>query len=236
MKRALVAGLILGVASVSFAANANASTYSDLFSTGVDVSGGIDQAWSIVGGVSDPPHGTNAYTNATNGTFPIGPWVPNTSLSQWDTPFNPLASTTDPSQSAGPYLNGTYVFQTTFNSISGGLFNFSFAADNEVSSITLNGASIYTGPTDGSSQYTSMIPVDGNILAANTSYIMDFTVVNYAQYAGNPSGLDVLFQDGSSAPPPTPLPSTWIMMLGGLAVFGYMAFSRRKSERALAAA
>jgi hypothetical protein len=142
---AFAASLLVGGA-------AQAAIVTGLTNTGVNLIGNVDQSWSIVSGSSYPglTYPSNAYTNTANGTFPIGPWISNTAISAWDTPTDPLTSNLDPS------ANGLYSYQTTFN-ISGavspgaGFLSGVFAADNEVSSITLNGVTIYTGPTDGSS-------------------------------------------------------------------------------------
>src|SRR5215472_15336108 len=110
MNRSYVVGLVLGAAAISFAGAANASTFTGLFSTGVDVVGGQDQAWTVVGVSTDPAvTTTHPFTNSVNGTFPVkGYWVPNTPQSAWDTPFNPLNSNTDPT------TDGLYKYSTTF--------------------------------------------------------------------------------------------------------------------------
>jgi hypothetical protein len=99
-----------------------------------------------------------------------------------------------------------------------------FAADNEVASIVLNGVTIYTGPTDGSSQFTGWTAFSdlGNFIQGENTLV--FNVVNYAQPGGNPSGLDVQFV--SSA---VPEPATWAMLLLGFAGLGFVG--RRASRR-----
>jgi hypothetical protein len=150
--------------------------------------------------------------------------VPNSLTSSWDTPFNPLNSNTDPS------VNGTYDYSTSFVvsgpvSSSVGELKGQFAADNEVASIALNGVKIYTGPTDGSSQFsgwTSFFDI-GNFKTGTNTIVFD--VVNYAQNGGNPSGLDVQFL--SSA---VPEPSTWAMMLLGFAGLGFAGYRRARAH------
>jgi hypothetical protein len=216
-KRAGSLALIaLGVSALSVA-TAQAQV-SGLYNTGVDLTGVSDNAWSIIGGTGTGVGATpyNAYANSAGTGYPGGPWVPNSAISQWDTPTNPFTGSLDPS------VNGTYIYETKFT-VTGAVpsaLNFQFAADNEVSSITLNGNTIYTGPIDGSSQYGFWTPVtaSGLIDGLNT---LDFTVVNYAQSGnGNPSGLNVEFAPG-------PVPGAGLAGLAALALAGLYARTRR---------
>jgi hypothetical protein len=215
---------------------------SGLTNTGVDVdSNSVDQAWSIVGGSSVPglTYPSYVYANTVNGVFPVTAyWVPNSSTSMWDTPFDPLNSSTDPS------VNGSYVYQTTF-SVTGtpaatNTLSFKFAADNEVAWITLNGQSFYTGPTDGSSQYWGFSPlITATNLITSGVNTLQFDVINYAQNGGNPSGLNVQFTSVTGVPEASvtgvPEASTWAMMLAGFAGLGFAAFRQsRKTSTAIA--
>ena len=232
----IVAALVgAAVVSLSIAGSAQAAVITGLTNTGVLVSGGdVDQAWSIIGGSSVPPltYPSAAYTDTVPGTFPTPPWLPNSSTSSWDTPFNPVNSSTDPSGS------GTYDYSTSFVvsgsglSSSVGYLKGQFAADNEVASITLNGVKIYTGPTDGSSQYSGWTSFSdiGNFQSGTNTIVFD--VANYAQSAGNPSGLNVQFVASA-----VPEPATWAMMLLGFAGLGFMGYRRtKKNVTALVAA
>jgi hypothetical protein len=147
-------------------------------------------------------------------------------LSQWDTPTDPL------SQNIDCCANGTYGYTTTFT-VAGatptgvGYLDGQFASDNEVASIVLNGVTIYTGPTDGSSQFTGWTNFSdlGNFISGTNTLV--FNVVNYAQNGGNPSGLDVQFTAASAAPEP----ATWAMMLLGFAGLGFSGYRRARKSR-----
>ncbi len=228
MKKALTTAILLAAAAVCVSGTARASGIP--YNTGVDVVAGVDQAWTIVSGASVPPltYPSNAYTNASNGTFPIPPWVSNSATSSWDTPFNPLNSDTDPS---GP---GTYNYQTTFTTTGVDLLSGMFAADNEVGYIKLDGRLIYTGPSDGSSQFASWTDFSG-LTNSGTNTIL-FDVVNYAQDGGNPSGLNVEFTGLTTTDltSPTPLPGALPLFAGGLGVIGMFGARKRRKIRASA--
>ncbi|SIO46631.1 PEP-CTERM protein-sorting domain-containing protein [Bradyrhizobium erythrophlei] len=225
MLKILQALLVAGAVGFSVGV-ANATVITDLTNTGVNVTGGIDNAWIISSSASDPalPNNSPAYTNATNGVFPIPPWVSNSPISSWDTPYNPLNSNTDPA------VDGTYKFQTTFNlvgSSSGAFITGQFAADNEVAAIKVNGTTIYTGPGFPTSQYsnwTGFSALSGFVAGSNT---IEFDLVNYAQNGGNPGGLNVQFLTAS-----VPEPSTWAMMILGFLGVGFMAYRRKSGSGA----
>jgi hypothetical protein len=232
MRRALSLGVVL-TAAAFYAGAAQATMITGLYNTGVDVSNGVDLAWTITGGNSDPALGypSPTYADASNGTFPIPPWVPNTSVSSWITPSTPLTSNLDPN------TNGYYDYTTTFDSTSKALLAGMFAADNEVACIILDGKKIYTGPTNGSSQYSIWTDFQGWVKAGLNT--ITFDVVNYGQNGGNPSGLDVEFLTANglaSNISETPLPSSWTLMLIGLAGFGFAAYRRQGRSAGLAAA
>jgi hypothetical protein len=196
------------------AAPAQAAVVTGLTNTGVDVTGNIDNTWSITGGSSVPAFSGNAYVNG-----PHPNWIPNSATSSWITPFDPFNQNTDPS------VNGTYHFQTTFTvtgSTLGAFFTGQFAADNVISQILLNGTAIYTGPASGS-QFTGWTAFSANNffqLGVNT---LEFDVVNYAQSGGgNPAGLNVQFLTAA-----VPEPSTWAMMILGFLGVGFLAYRRK---------
>lgn len=225
-------GAALAVALLTSVNAANAAVVG-LTNTGVDVGAGeIDNAWSIVGGGSDPSltYASQVYADTTNGTFPIGPWAPDSSVSNWDTPFNELNQQTDPS------MNGSYVYQTQFTVTSTlaatNSLALQFAADNEVAWISLNGQQFYIGPTDGTTSqftsFTSAVAQDLLILGVNT---LQVDVINYAQDGGNPSGLDLRFTSVSGVPEL----STWVMLLVGFAGLGFAGYRGARKEGALPA-
>jgi hypothetical protein len=234
MKKKLASGIVLAAATIFITGTANASP---LYNTGVDVSGGVDLAWSIVGSIPSPPltsssnpmlsYPSNVYPDTSPG-FPIPPWVPNSLISSWDTPFPP-----PPNSNTDPSMNGSYIYQETFTSTGAFTLFGQFAADNEVAAIILNGTQIYTGPIDGSSQFTFWTIFSG-LTQVGTNTI-DFDVVNYAQNGGNPSGLDVQFQRDNRVGN-TPLPSTWTMLIAGfVGLFGFVAFGGKKRNAAATA-
>ena len=200
----------------------------DLYNTGVNLGADqVDNSWSIVGGGSEPAlqYPSPVYANSTNGRFPIGYWVENSAISSWDTPTKLLQS-----DGIDTLVDGQYTWRTQFTvtrTLPSAL-TFNFAADNEVAWISLNGKTIYSGPTDGSSQYGFWTPVTAAGLQLGTN-TLDFHVVNYAQNGGNPTGLNVQFapiiaafeanSNLSQAPGPTPgagLAGLAALTLGGL--------------------
>lgn len=189
-----------------------------LTNTGVNVSGNIDQAWSITGGSSVPAFSGNAYVNG-----PHPAWVPNSGTSSWITPFDPFSQNVDPS------ANGTYQFQTTFTvtgSTDGAFFTGQFAADNVISRILLNNQVIYTGPGSGS-QFAGWTAFGANTFFQTGANTLEFDLVNYAQAGGgNPAGINVQFLTAA-----VPEPSTWAMMILGFLGVGFVAY-RRKSGMA----
>lgn len=191
-----------------------------LTNTGVNLTGNIDNAWSIVGGSSVPVFSGDAYVNG-----PHPAWIPNSATSSWITPFDPF------NQNIDPLVNGSYHFQTTFTvtgSTLGAFFTGQFAADNVISQILLNGNVIYTGPGSPNSQFSSWTAFGANsnfLLGSNT---LEFDLVNYAQAGGgNPAGINVQFLTAA-----VPEPSTWAMMILGFLGIGFVAY-RRKSGMAL---
>ncbi len=199
-----------------------------LYNTGVNLGADqVDKAWWIANGSSEPvlQYPAPVYANSTNGVFPVGPWVENSAISSWDTPTKLLQS-----DGVDTKADGQYAWRTQFT-VTGALpssLSFNFAADNEVAWISLNGKTIYSGPTDGSSQYASWTSVTADNLRYGTN-TLDFHVVNYAQNGGNPTGLDVQFapiiaafdatSNLSQAPGPTPgagLAGLAALALGGL--------------------
>ena len=205
-----------------------------LYNTGVNLGADqVDNAWSIVDGSSAPAlrYASPVYANSTNGVFPIGYWLENSAISSWDTPSNPLQS-----EGVDTVANGYYAWQTQFT-VTGkapSALAFQFAADNEVAWISLNGKTIYSGPTDGSSQYGFWTPVTAAGLQ-NGINTLDFYVVNYAQNGGNPTGLNVQFVPiiaafdvtSNLAQAPGPTPGAGLAGLAALALGGLYLRRRR---------
>ena len=224
MIKILSIGLFSVVSGLGLWTTASQASIVGLTNTGVNFNSGtlVDNAWAIVGGSNSlgSPYSGPVYTNTTNGVFPVGPWVANNpGVSQWDTPTNPLSQALDPS------TDGMYVYQTTFSSTgTAGFFTGQFAADNAVTSIKINGLTIYTGPGPGVSQFDAWtsFAYSGLLLAGLNT--IDFTIVNYGQNGGNPSGLNVEFLASS-----VPEASTWAMMIMGFAGIGLLAYRRKRA-------
>lgn len=224
MSRTWVSGIAAALVVFSVG-SASASLITGLTNTGVNVTGVIDNAWTITGGASVPAlsYPSPAYTNTTNNAFPIPPWVPNSPISSWDTPYNPLNSNTDPS------VTGSYIFSTSFNfagSLADAFITGQFAADNSLATIKLNGTTIYTGPGAPTSQFgswTAFGATTGFVLGQNT---LEFELLNYALNGGNPGGLNVQFLTATTS---VPEPATWAMMLLGFLGMRWLAYRRRKA-------
>jgi hypothetical protein len=205
-------------------ADAQAAPIVGLYSTGVDNAGvstsgtASDLHWSLNGG--------SAYTSATNGTFPIGPWVPDSTTSRWITP------TTNAADSFDPATNGTYDYTTSFDlaGISGASFAGQFAADNTVLDVLLNGHSLGVSGGDFTG-WTNFASIAGDFVVGKNT--LEFVVQNYAQNGGNPSGLNVNIT--SSTAGAVPEPAAWAMMIIGFFGLG-TAVRRTKSNGAVVSA
>ena len=216
--------ILLGSTAILIAGSAHAGV-SGLYGTGVDVSGGVDQAWSIVTSTGIPAPAGPAYPFTGSG-FPYPYWL-TPSSGAWDTPDS---GNTTVNSDRDPTLNGDYEWQTTFNSNGTGSVRLEFAADNAVASIDLNGTPIAWTPSHcitGTSCPSDFGQLQSFTLSGFSSgtNTLDFNVVNYAQNGGNPTGLYV---------EAVPEASSWAMMLLGFAGLGYAGF--RKSRRAVSIA
>jgi hypothetical protein len=210
--------LLLAAAAVLVAGTANAATIVGLYSTGVDNSGvavsgnGADLHWTLNGG--------SAFTGATNGQFPIGPWVADTAASRWLTPTPNAADSFDPT------TDGAYDYTLTFNltaaQAAGASFTGQFAADNTVTAIMLNGHDLGSG--GGFSSWTGFDAAAPDFKAGQNT--LTFDVDNFAQNGGNPTGLNVQFLTSTAGA--VPEPATWSIMLVG---FGGLGAALRASRR-----
>ncbi len=198
-----------------------------LYNTGVDNAGvattgsASDLHWVRALGI--------AYTGGTNGQFPIGPWLAETTTSRWVTPGPDAGADFDPN------VNGIYTYITTFSlngfNAASAAFTGRFAADNFVSSITLNGVTI-NGSGGNFTDWTAFSSTSGSFLSGVNTLV--FTVENGAQLSGNPTGLRVEFLSSSVNPlaGAVPEPAMWLMMIAGFGLVGVSA--RRRSSAAAA--
>ena len=212
---ALLASTVLGLASP-----ATAATISGLANTGAGYglgSNGIDSNWTLFGGP--------AYVSGTNGVFPVATnWLADTATSRWITPTN------NAGDSLSPVANDNYAYTLTF-SLAGfnpGTASFfgRFAADNEVTSILLNG-NLLAASGGGFTSWTNFAANSGFASGTNT---LTFNVTNFGQASGNPSGLRVEFVQSNAAV--VPEPASWAMLIAGFGLVGAAARRRRLAPAA----
>jgi len=229
--------LLLAAAAFAVAGSANAASIVGLYNTGYDAQGSeialgttaADGNW-ILGSASTGTGYTGsptAYASAVNGQFPIGPWIADNTTSRWITPTANVGDSFDPSV-AGAY-DYTLTFDLTASQAAGASFTGQFAADNAVSSITLNGQSLGVSG-GGFSSWTAFAATSGDFVAGQNTLVFD--VDNFAQNGGNPTGLNVEFTNSVAG---VPEPAAWSMMLVGFAgLGGALRASRRKPAIAIA--
>jgi hypothetical protein len=207
-------------AALAFTGAAHAATITGLYNTGVDDAGALlvgdvaDGHWSLDGGA--------AYTGLQPGQFPEPYWMADGPNSRWLTP------STDGGQSYDAFADGDYNYSLTFSlpHFSAADFSGAFAADNEVTNISLNGHSLGGGV--GFSSWTGFSASTADfVTGANT---LTFTVKNWAQNGGNPTGLRVEFRDSHVAA--VPEPAAWALMILG---FGGVGATLRTQRRRVAA-
>ncbi len=229
----LSAVFLAGFAAATLTGVAHAGL-SNLHNTGLNA-GGVDPYWTLDTAASstDAPISSSTYDSVVNNVFPQPPYIANSATSGWATPL----------RVASPYpydagSDGTYVYQVTFNASSTGLaqdfLNGQFAADNAVSLITLNGHTIFTGPSQGAEydSWTGFSAAAGSGLFVAGQNTLQFTLVNdqFAADYGNPAGLNVQFTSFLAAPEP----DAWALMLAGvLGVGAALRLSRRRTIAAV---
>jgi hypothetical protein len=226
------------VVQAGFGWGAQASVIVGLYNTG-EVSPGV----VTVGDVADPhwtvqglgPYYNSAvgpaYNSVTNGSFPQGPWVPDSSVSRWATP------TSNAAQSFDPVVDGQYLYTLDFTmtSTTDATFTAQFAADNAIYTIDLNGNLLLaptrgnagSGPNYFSDWTTFSAPASDFVTGKN---VLTIDVDNYAQNGGNPSGLNVEFLSSSVG---VPEPTVWAMLIVGF--LGIGSLLRRRAGAVLPA-
>jgi hypothetical protein len=204
--------------SLTIAGSASAATITGLYNTGVGNDGvattgnGADLHWSLNDGA--------AYTGVQNGVFPVGPWLEETSTSRWLTP------TPNGGDSFDPFAPGEYSYSLAFDlpTFSAASFFASFAADNAVSLITLNGNVLAPTSGGGFGGWDSFSASTGDFVAGTN--VLTVKVTNWAQNGGNPTGFRLEF--GQSDVAAVPEPATWAMMIMGFGAMGALMRSNRR--------
>jgi hypothetical protein len=203
---------ITAAAALSLAISAHAATITGLVDTGTGATGTQDTNYqlSVLEGSTVL---TSSHAYVTDGTqFPIGPWIANSDVSKWITPFADQAASLDPTSS------GAYDYKLTFNvagDLSTAALSGRFAADDSAV-VELNGVVIGTGATLTS--WTSFSANSGFVSGVNT---LEFLISNAAQSVGNPTGLRVEF-NGPAAVSAVPEPASVGMLLAGLGLMGFV--------------
>jgi hypothetical protein len=210
MKRIIIAAAL----AITAITSAQAASITGLANTGTGTSGAVDSNYSLAGSSTGP-------VITYDSQWPISPWLANTDTSKWITP------TSTQSQSFDAWNDATYTYTLSFDltgaNASTAWFTGRVAADNAVT-VKLNdnvigGAAGFTDWTSFSAGLNS-----GFVAGTNT---LEFVVTNWALSSGNPTGLRVEFT-GSDVAAAVPEPETYAMLLGGLALMGFVA-RRRKS-------
>ena len=212
-----LACLVTFLAINAIAPAARADVITGLYSTGVNNAGvatsGVDLHWMLNGGP--------AFASSVNGVWPIGAWVADTTTSQWITPSSNAAQSYDMTSS------GFYNYSLAFNILSTqnpltASFTGQFAVDDRVTSIALNGTTLFSGSEGDHNIWTDFAASGGFISGLNT---LTFTVENIGLNGGNPTGLNVDFLTSNVSA--VPEPATWLMMILGFAGVGFLGYRRR---------
>jgi PEP-CTERM motif len=197
------------------ASGALGSTIGTLHNTGLATPANIDPYWTV--------NGQSAYVTDTSG-FPFSPWVSDTDSSKW---ISPLPSYTN-WQSDAP---GQYVYATTFD-LTGfdpatAYIEFSWAVDNAIGDVMLNGVSIGHA-FDTSSDFAFQAPVTLSSGFERGLNLLEFQTVNFAGSTGNPNGLRVEFTSNAD---PSTAPEPVTMLLIGAGLLGLLVAARRENAR-----
>lgn len=214
MKRTIIA------AALAFAtvASAHADTISGLKNTGLAASGSTDSNYKLSAASSDTSISNTAPYITDGSLWPVNPWLANSGASKWITP------TSSQGQSFDAWASGIYTYTLSFDltgyNASSASFVGRLAADNSVT-VKLNNQVISSA--SGFTDWSSFNANSGFVSGVNK---LDFVVTNWQQNSGNPTGLRVEFS-GSNITAAVPEPETYAMLLGGLAMMGFVARRRK---------
>lgn len=163
------------------------------------------------------------WNSGSNGNFPVGPWLLEDSVSRWVTPTANAADSFDPIEDG--FYNYSISFDLTGFVPGSASFNGRFAADNQVTAITLNGNQITQGGLGDFATWTSFSASSGFVGGVNE---LVFRVRNAASPTGNPTGLRVEILGSAVTPTAIPEPASWAMLIAGFGLTGAMARRRRQ--------
>lgn len=225
MKSIVTACAFAAAFLISFPAGAVAIT--GLYNTGQGIaSGSADTHYSLTATQGSTALAAAQAYAASNGVWPISPWMANGDFSKWITP------TLDQGQSYDAWQDGLYRYRLTFD-LSGyapstAKFSGRFMADN-AAQVFLNGSLLSSGSSF--SEWTTFSASTGFKAGLNT---VDFVVRNFAQNGGNPTGLRTEFT--SSSVSAVPEPGSAAVFMTGLGLMGLAGRRRKLSRSACASA
>ena len=215
----LFSGSILMASLLVAAPAAAAVTIPGLFNSGRSADGA-----AVSAGVVQEAHwrlnGTMVpWNSVVNGSFPQGPWLADNDVSRWMTP------TSNAGQSFDANADGFYTYSLNF-SLAGyqpgtAMFTGRFLADNQVSSILLNGNPVSFGGPGSFTGWTSFAAMMG----FQRDNLLQITTRNLRQNGGNPTGLRVAFL--SSSVNVVPEPASWALLIAGFGLTGAVMRRRR---------
>jgi len=224
---------LAGIASISLAGAATALPYT-IYSTGfVNGSNSVEQSNEGVDGnytITEEAGTTlitpaSAYVTNVNG-FPFpptGPWLPDSSTSQWISPLKSYAGL----QASGP---GVYDYETwlTLTGLGGGnyyVIQGLWATDNNFDGIYVNGNLIPGTIGPPVNEYTSFTAFTDSSYLTNGVNTLEFKVLNGPGEYANPTGVNVQLAGYYYT---TPEPSTVMPIVVGVMGLGLLMVRKKR--------